>query len=192
MFCQLVVFCSVLTSVLCCDWLTHYNLRNQSLRLVELMGGQLDEQDSPRFLSYNIYRCIETSEVESQLVFIRDSLRLISRLYQHDNVSSAAWSADKTETFRINIHRQTEELSHCVSKQQLANSKARRCYRRLERTLYRAVGTASWEVLRAETKVHLEQVELLAASINHAASTTKGRSTASTGRGRSAAAQQQH
>uniref|UniRef100_A0A3P8SKN4 Ciliary neurotrophic factor n=1 Tax=Amphiprion percula TaxID=161767 RepID=A0A3P8SKN4_AMPPE len=190
MFCQLVVFCSVLTSVLCCDWLTHYNLRNESLRLVhrDIRGIHIFTHlhavmSANRRATAHTCLCVQ---VESQLVFIRDSLRLISRLYQHDNVSSAAWSADKTETFRINIHRQTEELSHCVSTLKYFYIKL------LTVVLCPQVGTASWEVLMAETKVHLEQVELLAASINHAASTTKGRSTASTGRRRSAAAQQQH
>jgi len=34
----LLVLCSVLTSALCCDWLTDYSdLRNSSVNLVELM-----------------------------------------------------------------------------------------------------------------------------------------------------------
>uniref|UniRef100_A0A3Q1FKL7 Uncharacterized protein n=1 Tax=Acanthochromis polyacanthus TaxID=80966 RepID=A0A3Q1FKL7_9TELE len=154
MLCRLVVLCSVLSSVLCCDWLSHYNLRNESLRLVELM--------------------VITERLQSQLVFIRDSLSLISSLYQHDNVSSAAWSADKTETFRINIHRQTEELSHCVST-------LKYFYTKHLPSLHRQTGKPG-SVLRVETKAHLEHVELLAASIKASSSTTMGRSTASTSR----------
>uniref|UniRef100_A0A3Q4HMH6 Uncharacterized protein n=1 Tax=Neolamprologus brichardi TaxID=32507 RepID=A0A3Q4HMH6_NEOBR len=81
----LFVLCGALTSALCCDWLTRYKLTSLSL------------------------------QVESKLVFIRDSLQLIFCLYRHDNLSAAPWGADKTEGFLTVIHRQITELSACVS-----------------------------------------------------------------------------
>uniref|UniRef100_A0A3B5A2R5 Uncharacterized protein n=1 Tax=Stegastes partitus TaxID=144197 RepID=A0A3B5A2R5_9TELE len=166
---QLVVLCSVLTCVLCCDWLTHHKLRSDSLTLIKHMRA-----------AAHTCLCVQ---VESQLVFIRDSLRLIFRLYNHDNISSASWDTDKIKEFKIDIHRQTEELRSCVSTK--STFTANTCL--LTVVLCPQVGTASWEVLRAETIFHLEHVELLAASIKHAASTSRTRSATSTTRRRPAA-----
>lgn len=107
-------------------------------------GGQLTEQESPVSFPYRLYRCMRNAEVinqsinhqlcqpirkldfspdslplqvESQLVFIRDSLELISDLYLHNNCSSVTWDTDKTEHFLMSIHRQTDGLKACVSRQ---------------------------------------------------------------------------
>lgn len=111
-----------------------------------LQGGQLTEQESPVSFPYKLYSSIRKAEVinqsvnqssalsatqkagfltwlslslqvESQLVFIRDSLELISDLYLHNNRSSVTWDTDKTEHFLMSIHRQTDGLKGCVSRQ---------------------------------------------------------------------------
>lgn len=63
-----------------------------------------------------IHSCLSL-QVKSQLVFIRDSLELISDLYLQNNFSSVPWDTVKTEHFLMGIHRQIEELSTCVSRQ---------------------------------------------------------------------------
>ncbi|XP_042372703.1 interferon a3-like, partial [Plectropomus leopardus] len=139
----LLVLCSSLSSVLCCDWLSHYgHLSNTSLILLRHMGGELTRQECPVPFPYRLYERIRNSSVESQLVFIKDSLELIAGLYHHDNRSSVAWDTDKTEHFLMTIHRQMDGLSSCVSTSRLADSKLRKYYRRLETsTLYRTGGS---------------------------------------------------
>ncbi|KAM3863748.1 interferon phi 1 [Diretmus argenteus] len=79
--------------------------------------------------------------VESRLVFIRDSLELIGGLYLHGNLSSVTWDTTKIEHFLLSIYRQTDGLNSCGS------------------------STASWELIRKETKFHLQQLDLLVATI---------------------------
>ncbi|XP_076608558.1 interferon a3-like [Chaetodon auriga] len=176
----LVVLCGALAPALCCDWLRHYRrLSNASQTLVLVMGGELTKDRSPVSFPYKLYESMYKAEVESQLVFIRDSLELISDLYHHDNLSSANWDTVKTEDFLMNIHRQTEELNGCVSTNKRADSKLGKYYRRLKRsTLSRTGGsTASWELIRKATKLHLDQLDLLVVFIRASAESSRRRST---------------
>ncbi|XP_005950669.1 interferon a3 [Haplochromis burtoni] len=180
----LFVLCGALTPALCCDWLTHYKQPSKEARgLLTLMGDQLTEQHSsvhPVRFPKHLYKQIKNSEVDSKLVFIRDSLQLIFCLYRHDNLSAAPWGADKTEGFLTVIHRQIMELSACVSTNSPANSRLRSYYRTLANSTLSCSGcsTASWQLLRKETKLRLEQLELLVASIRVPAAANRRRSAA--------------
>uniref|UniRef100_A0A671V4I4 Interferon a3-like n=1 Tax=Sparus aurata TaxID=8175 RepID=A0A671V4I4_SPAAU len=152
-----------------CKW--SFNKVHQQQR----SGGQLTDQQSPVPFPDKLYRRIRMNKVESQLVFIRDSLELISDLYHHDNLSSATWDSVKTEHFLTVIDRQIDGLNTCVSRQMDGYSRLRKYYRRLETcTVYRTGGsTASWELIRKETKLHLERLYLLVASIRRRSSATQ-------------------
>lgn len=111
-------------------------------------GGQLTEQESPVAFPNKLYSRIHNAEVsvdqqhfdpsvfwcstashileippslqvDSQMAFIRDSLKLIKRLwlnlYRRDNPSLAPWDTTKTENFLMIIFRQQGELKRCVS-----------------------------------------------------------------------------
>uniref|UniRef100_A0A669ECV8 Uncharacterized protein n=1 Tax=Oreochromis niloticus TaxID=8128 RepID=A0A669ECV8_ORENI len=173
----LFVLCGALTSALCCDWLTHYKQPMKEARSCSSLfqGDQLTEQHPsvhPVRFPKHLYKQMRNSEVESKLVFIRDSLQLIFCLYRHDNLSAAPWGADKTEGFLTVIHRQITELSACVSTNSPANSTLRSYYRTLANSTLSCSGcsTASWQLLRKETKLRLDQLELLVASIRVPAS----------------------
>ncbi|XP_071396618.1 interferon a3-like [Centroberyx affinis] len=171
-------FCSAATPALGCDWLRHYgHLSNDSLVLVEQMGGQLTKQECPVSFPNNLYQRIKKAEVESRLVFIRDSLELIAGLYRHGNLSSVTWDTGKTEHFLISIHRQIDGLNSCVPNNRKPDS-LRRYYRKLARNTLSEMGgsTASWELIRKETKLHLLQLDLLVASIRGPAAASRGRS----------------
>ncbi|XP_068581709.1 interferon phi 1 [Cebidichthys violaceus] len=165
----LVLLCSAVSPVLGCDCVRNYGrLSNTSLTLVQVMGGQLTDQESPVPFPYRFYKRVKKDEVESQVIFIRDSLELIAGLYRHDNRSSVTWDTDKTESFLMTIDRQTEDLKSCVSTHRRKNmSGLKRYYRKLEKkTLYRTGGSPeSWELIRKETKLHLKHLDLLAASL---------------------------
>ncbi|XP_063326991.1 interferon a3-like [Pelmatolapia mariae] len=180
----LFVLCGALTSALCCDWLTHYKQPSKEARdLLTRMGDQLTEQHPSvhrvRFPKH-LYKQIKNSEVESKLVFIRDSLQLIFCLYRHGNLSAAPWGTDKTDGFLTVIHRQIKELSACVSTNSPANSRLRSYYRTLANSTLSCSGcsTASWQLLRKETKLRLDQLELLVASIRVPAAASRRRSAA--------------
>uniref|UniRef100_A0A3B4GNT4 Interferon a3-like n=1 Tax=Pundamilia nyererei TaxID=303518 RepID=A0A3B4GNT4_9CICH len=166
----LFILCGTLTSALCCDWLTHYKAPMEEARGFLTRMVSTDACSSPLSLSL---------QVDSKLVFIRDSLQLIFCLYRHDNLSAAPWGADKTEGFLTVIHRQIMELSACVSTNSPANSRLRSYYRTLANILcVQGCSTASWQLLRKETKLRLEQLELLVASIRVPAAASRRRSAA--------------
>nr|API68650.1 interferon h [Larimichthys crocea] len=179
----LFVLCgTLLTPALCCDWLRHYgHLSNDSLTLLQQMGGQWTGQECRVPFPRKIYRDIYKAEVQSQLVFIRDSLKLISGLYHHDNLTSASWDTVKTEHFLISIHRQTEELNTCVLANKTSNSSLRKYYRRLARSTLHCTGgsPASWELIRKQTKLHLDQLDLLVECIKSSSAACRRRSAAS-------------
>ncbi|CAJ1075522.1 interferon a3-like [Xyrichtys novacula] len=111
-----LVLCSILTPAFSCDWLRHFGrLNGESLKLVQLMGDPLTEERIGVPFPYRLYSSIRKEEVESQLVFIRDSLIMITDLYCHENLTSVPWDHIKMEQFLGTIHRQKVELNRCVS-----------------------------------------------------------------------------
>uniref|UniRef100_A0A8C6MK42 Uncharacterized protein n=1 Tax=Nothobranchius furzeri TaxID=105023 RepID=A0A8C6MK42_NOTFU len=139
---SLIFIICMLTSGLCCNWLTdNSKLRNTTMVLIEVMGGEFTKQDCLVLFPYKMYKRVEKREVESQLGFIRDSLKEIFHLYRYDNLSSTSWDPVKTMLFLESINRQIYELNSCVSKYFL---------------LY-----AFWELLRKKTKHHLVSLDIL-------------------------------
>ncbi|XP_060883001.1 interferon a3-like [Labrus mixtus] len=159
-----LVLCSVLTPNLCCDWVRRFgHLNGKSLDCIEHMGGPLTEEASPVLFPNSLYEHILKAEVAPQLVFIRDSLKLISDLYRHDNLTSVTWDVKKLVEFQTIIHRQVEELNTCVSTSRRMNRRLRHYYSRLTRcTLDRTGGSAaSWEIIRSVTKQHLHLLDVM-------------------------------
>ncbi|XP_040919140.1 interferon phi 1 [Toxotes jaculatrix] len=176
----LFVLCGILNPILCCDWLKQYHhYSNISLTSILLMGGELTEEESPVSFPYRLYRQIRNTEVESQLAFIRNSFELILGLYRHGNFSSLTWDTEETQRFLTAIDRQINVFITCVSMNSTADNRLSGYYRRLKtRTLSHTGGsTASWELIRKETKLHLDQLDLLVASIKHSSAASRRRST---------------
>lgn len=115
------------------------------------------------------------------MVFIRDSLKEIIDLYHNGNLSSVTWNLNKTELFIITMDRQAREIDTCVIANEQSgkqtgrpadtNTEKRRnlshYYKKLLRcTVHRMGGSAaSWELIRQESKAHLEMLDFLQASI---------------------------
>lgn len=82
-------------------------------------------------MDWSIYQCFlvltannrvpPSVQVDSQLAFLRDSLKLIQRLwlklFRHDDLSSVTWGTTNTEHFLMTILRQHGEVKRCVSQQ---------------------------------------------------------------------------
>uniref|UniRef100_A0A8D0DBX4 Uncharacterized protein n=1 Tax=Sander lucioperca TaxID=283035 RepID=A0A8D0DBX4_SANLU len=151
----LIFLFATLTPVLCCDWLGNYGHRsNKSMILLSLMGTEFSNNSQPYF-PYKFYKQIKKHTVDSQLVFIRDSLELIEGLYLHNDHSSVAWDTNRTASFLSTLKSQRKGISRCV------NSRLRKYYRRLETLLHTGGSSASWEMIRVVTYGHLHQLDLL-------------------------------
>uniref|UniRef100_A0A672Z4W5 Uncharacterized protein n=1 Tax=Sphaeramia orbicularis TaxID=375764 RepID=A0A672Z4W5_9TELE len=154
------LFSNTLTSALRCDWLKHYGHRsNECLNL--LRAGQ--QCRVPGLLG------VPGRGVESQVVFIRDSLEHILRLYDHGNRSSVTWDTVNTEHFLLCLRSQIDKLNGCVLTSNRTNHSLRKYYKRLSKEVLDRTGSSaeSWELIRKNTKEHLEQLHLLVNSIRH-------------------------
>uniref|UniRef100_A0A672Z475 Uncharacterized protein n=1 Tax=Sphaeramia orbicularis TaxID=375764 RepID=A0A672Z475_9TELE len=111
----------------------------------------------------------EELRVESQVVFIRDSLEHILRLYDHGNRSSVTWDTVNTEHFLLCLRSQIDKLNGCVLTSNRTNHSLRKYYKRLSKEVLDRTGSSaeSWELIRKNTKEHLEQLHLLVNSIRH-------------------------
>ncbi|CAL8272964.1 unnamed protein product [Lota lota] len=166
-----------------CDWLRLYgDLSNDSMSLLDQMGGAMTDQECPVLFPESSYRHIQKAKVEEKLEFIGDSLMQIIQLY-NGNLSSVSWDQNKTELFLITMDRQAREINSCaMANKQKAQRTARQTdsqaetqthkrlahyYKKLLRvTVHRMGGSAaSWELIRKESKKHLERLDLLQASL---------------------------
>ncbi|KAK2833968.1 hypothetical protein Q5P01_017857 [Channa striata] len=167
---------SILSPALCIDWFSRYSHQsNISLTLISIMGGPMTDEESPVSFPYKLYRHIRRTEVQTQLVFIRESLNHIFELYHCGNLSSVTWDTSKTHHFLQSIHRQKTDLSKCVLSTKSENGRLKNYYRRLARkTLYRtAFSSASWELIRKVTEQHLEHLDLLVNSMRASAAASR-------------------
>uniref|UniRef100_A0A3Q3F7G3 Interferon a3-like n=1 Tax=Kryptolebias marmoratus TaxID=37003 RepID=A0A3Q3F7G3_KRYMA len=157
------IFCSALSSALCCDWFTHYSdLRNSSMTLIEVMGGDFTNEQCPVAFPYNLYKKMEKRNMESQLLFIRNSLKQIYDLYRYGNLSSTAWDFVKTLDFLESVNRQIKELDSCVIQILIYYWLKYSLTEVLTVVLYlQDSSSACWEIIRKETKRHLDQLDLL-------------------------------
>ncbi|XP_056143526.1 interferon a3-like [Lampris incognitus] len=165
----LFLLCGVTCLVRCCDWLQSYGLlSNRSLTQLEQMGGRMTEQECPVSFPYTLYTNMRRTKVETRLKFIKDSLELIIDLYHQGNLSSANWETSKTDIFLITLHRQKDGLTPCVSvSNRKSGPRLTRYYRKLANRTLREMSSSpgSWELIRKETRKHLEQLDLLFATV---------------------------
>ncbi|XP_034721646.1 interferon a3-like [Etheostoma cragini] len=125
-----------------------------------LQGAETSHNNLP--FPYKFYSRIRKHTVESQLIFIRDSLELIEDLYHHNNRSSVAWDTKKTDEFLMTVYRQRDEISHCILTRRRTGQWLKNYYKTLKSTLDDMGGSsASWEMIRNVTDDHLYRLNLL-------------------------------
>ncbi|XP_077411810.1 interferon phi 1 [Vanacampus margaritifer] len=166
----LVLF-GVLAPTLCCDWLSRYtDLSDKCLTLLQNLGGPITEAEFPLPFPIKLYKQAQNSQTSCKVSFVRNNLGQILDLYQKVNTSKVGWDANDLEELLIILHRQKEELSTCILPAKSAGcfSKAvRRYYCRLTRAALNGTegGSTSWEMIRSETKMHLQQLHLFVAAM---------------------------
>nr|XP_061837538.1 uncharacterized protein LOC133620240 isoform X2 [Nerophis lumbriciformis] len=160
---------AVFLPALCCDWLRRYmDLSDRCLSLVQDLGGPMTEEDSPLPFPRTLYRLAAKSQAPCKLAFVRDSLGHILDLYQQVNMSAVSWDATKTENLLVLLHRQKEEVSYCSSPENCLLTKPLKVYYHTltTATLNHTEGSsASWELIRSESQLHLQQLHLLVANM---------------------------
>lgn len=90
-----------------------------------VISGSMDRSICQCFLVLTANNRVPPSvQVDSQLAFLRDSLKLIQRLwlklFHHDDLSSVTWGATNSEHFLMTIIRQHRGVKRCVSQRTVA------------------------------------------------------------------------
>ncbi|KAM8823891.1 interferon phi 1 [Synchiropus picturatus] len=142
----------------CCDWLRHASrLSEEALKSLKLMGRPLTVTDCPVPFPHRMYSRVQRLQVQPQLFFIKENLRILSDVYLHGNYSLE--NDNKTTPFLQILEVEIFELNQCVSSE-AAKKGVRRFLHRLKKRLKR-FKNASWDRLRCETKSQLQRLHFL-------------------------------
>ncbi|XP_019721962.1 interferon phi 1 [Hippocampus comes] len=167
----ILILFGVFVPTFCCDWLRRYtDLSDRCLSLLWDLGGPITEEEFPLPFPRQLYKRVEKSQTACKVTFVRNNLGHILDLYQQVNTSRVGWDADTLEEMLIVMHRQEEELSLCVSRAKsdgcFSKALGRYYVRLTNATLNGTDGDSNmWELIRSETKMHLQQMHLLVAAM---------------------------
>ncbi|XP_032891420.1 interferon alpha-4-like [Amblyraja radiata] len=104
-----------------------------------------------------------------KIQIVLQTLRQTSEFYSEDS-GSAPWPREEVEIFRLLLHRQIREPEECAWKrapesQQKRNIAVHKYFRKLRRfRKHQNFGDCAWEMIRAETRAHLQQILLIMAN----------------------------
>ncbi|XP_055512705.1 interferon alpha-B-like isoform X2 [Leucoraja erinacea] len=110
-------------------------------------------------------------EAQDRIQIVHQTLHHLSKIYSM-NLSSVTWVQATVEHFRLLLDRQLTELEVCVRKPSTGsrarkNATVRKYFRKLRRFLkQKGFSDCAWEITRAETRAHLQQLLLIMATIS--------------------------
>eukprot|EP00063_Salmo_salar_P068280 XP_014043115.1 PREDICTED: interferon a3-like isoform X2 [Salmo salar] len=152
----------------CCDWIRHHygHLSSEYLSLLDQMGGDITKQDAPVFFPTSLYRHIDDAEVEDQVRFLKETIYQITKLFD-GNMKSVTWDKKKLDDFLNILERQLENLKSCVSPAMKPEKRLKRYFKKLNKNVLRKMNYSAqaWELIRKETKRHLQRLDILAAQM---------------------------
>ncbi|XP_078280909.1 interferon alpha-10-like [Rhinoraja longicauda] len=105
-----------------------------------------------------------------KLQIVLQTLRQTSEIYSEDS-GSVPWPREGVQRFRLLLYRQIRELEECARKpapesQQRRNIAVHKYFRKLRSfRKHHKFGDCAWEIIRAETRAHLQQILLVTANM---------------------------
>ncbi|XP_029583227.1 interferon a3-like isoform X2 [Salmo trutta] len=152
----------------CCDWIRHHygHLSSEYLSLLDQMGGDITKQNAPVFFPTSLYRHIDDAEVEDKVRFLKDTIYQIINLFD-GNMKSVTWDKKNLDDFLNILERQLENLNSCVSPAMKPERRLKRYFKKLNKNVLRKMNYSAqaWELIRKETKRHLQRLDILAAQM---------------------------
>ncbi|XP_029583223.1 interferon a3-like isoform X2 [Salmo trutta] len=152
----------------CCDWIRHHygHLSSEYLSLLDQMGGDITKQDAPVFFPTSLYRHIDDAEVEDKVRFLKETIYQIINLFD-GNMKSVTWDKKNLDDFLNILERQLENLNSCVSPAMKPERRLKRYFKKLNKNVLRKMNYSAqaWELIRKETKRHLQRLDILAAQM---------------------------
>uniref|UniRef100_A0A4W5K2D4 Interferon a3-like n=1 Tax=Hucho hucho TaxID=62062 RepID=A0A4W5K2D4_9TELE len=164
--CIFLIVCSMQSVCHCCDWIRHHygHLSAEYLSLLDQMGGDITKQNAPVFFPTSLYRHIDDAEFEDKVRFLNETIFEITKLFD-GNMKSVTWDKKNLDDFLNILERQFENLNSCVSNGHcllidvlhiLNSTVLHRLYN---------YSAQAWELIRKETKRHLQRLDILAAQM---------------------------
>ncbi|XP_045570930.1 interferon a3-like isoform X3 [Salmo salar] len=140
--CFFQFICSMQSVCHCCDWIQHHygHLSSEYLSLLDQMF-----EDQVRFRNETIYQ--------------------ITKLFD-GNMKSVTWDKKKRDDFLNILERQFENLKSCVSPAKKPERRLKRYFKELNRKVLRKMNYSAqaWELIRKETKRHLQRLDIFKAN----------------------------
>ncbi|XP_029583226.1 interferon a3-like isoform X1 [Salmo trutta] len=166
--CICLIICSMQSVCHCCDWIRHHygHLSSEYLSLLDQMGGDITKQNAPVFFPTSLYRHIDDAEVEDKVRFLKDTIYQIINLFD-GNMKSVTWDKKNLDDFLNILERQLENLNSCVSPAMKPERRLKRYFKKLNKNVLRKMNYSAqaWELIRKETKRHLQRLDILAAQM---------------------------
>ncbi|XP_071265506.1 interferon a3-like isoform X1 [Salvelinus alpinus] len=166
--CIFLIICSMQSVSHCCDWIRHHygHLSAEYLSLLDQMGGDITKQDAPVFFPTSLYRHIDDSEFEDKVRFLKETIYQITKLFD-GNMKSVTWDKKSLDDFLNILERQLENLNSCVSPAMKPERRLKRYFKKLNKKVLRKMNYSAqaWELIRKETKRHLQRLDILAAQM---------------------------
>lgn len=139
-------------------------------------GGHLPrqcvtERRSLKTKPLNLVKLSMGVTAQDRIQIIHQTLHHLRRIYSM-NLSSVTWVQATVEHFRLLLDRQFRELEVCVRKPSTGsrarkNATVHKYFRKLRKFLkLKGFSDCAWEITRAETRAHLQQLLLIMATIS--------------------------
>ncbi|XP_062893862.1 interferon alpha-21-like [Mobula hypostoma] len=151
-------------------------LNTDTLGKLDEMGGRLPQQCATERLSLktkplDLVKLSEQVHAQERIWIVHQTLHHLRRIYSL-NLSSVTWVQSSVEHFRLLLDRQLKELDVCVRKpgsesKPRKNAAILKYFRKLRKFLKKkGFSECAWEITRAETRPHLQQLFLIMTKIN--------------------------
>ncbi|XP_059812696.1 interferon a3-like [Hypanus sabinus] len=116
-------------------------------------------------------KLVKRIETQEGINIVHQTLQQITKVYSM-NLDSVTWSRNKVEHFRLLLDRQLSKLEACIRKpssksRSKGKGKIRKYFKKLRTFLkQKQFNTCAWEITKAETRSHLQQLLFIQAKIS--------------------------
>ncbi|XP_023998657.1 interferon a3-like, partial [Salvelinus sp. IW2-2015] len=103
---------------------------------------------------------------EDKVRFLKETIYQITKLFD-GNMKAVTWDKKNLDDFLNILERQLENLNSCVSPAMKPERRLKRYFKKLNKKVLRKMNYSAqaWELIRKETKRHLQRLDILAAQM---------------------------
>ncbi|KAJ7992165.1 hypothetical protein DPEC_G00275700 [Dallia pectoralis] len=163
-----LILCCTQSACHGCEWIRHQFGTLSGLYLTQLdeMGGNITQQEVPVVFPEFLYERTNDTQYVDQVRFLNETIHEITELFD-ENMDAVTWDKKKLGDFLILLHRQFTNLKSCVLPARRPDKTLKHYFKELKKVLRKMNYSAqAWELIRKETKYHLQKLDLLVANMH--------------------------